>query len=83
MDFEITAPKLLLKANPNRNRVLIQNLTAAADVLISKDFYNVDEFDDHALIKLIGIDKEEMLHYKGELYVLAVTATADVRVFEE
>lgn len=68
--------------NPNRNRLLIQNITAAADVYIGfKASQDVDILTSY--YKLIGIDEIELKHHKGEIWCLAGTATADVRVIEE
>jgi hypothetical protein len=69
-------------ANPTRNRLLVRNVTAAADVYLS-DHANPDVDVLTNQFKLTGIDEVEYKHHKGEIWALSGTAAADVRVLEE
>ena len=72
----------IMVKNPNRNRLLIKNTTAGANVLISfKALQDVDQVTSAYL--LVAVQELELKHHKGEIWALAVTATADVRVIEE
>lgn len=72
----------LVEANPRRNRILLRNVTAAADVYLAyRANQDVDVLTN--LFKLIGIDEVEYKHHKGEIWALAGTAAADVRILEE
>lgn len=72
----------IMVKNPNRNRLLIRNITAAANVYIGfKAAQDVDILTSY--FKLVGIDEVELKHHKGEIWAKAETATADVRTLEE
>lgn len=71
----------VVNSNPNRQRMLIKNLTSAATIYLSyKALPDIDII--RGEYELIGVQEVEYKHYKGEIYALA-SQVANIAVMEE